>query len=119
LSDLGARALIVQAGSDSPAVGIARERGIPVFEMAVVPDGPAGVFTLSGEESAAPVRAGFARPDDVAIVLHTFGSTSRLKMVPLTHANICASAHNVGRALALTAEDRCMNVMPLFHIHGL
>jgi acyl-CoA synthetase (AMP-forming)/AMP-acid ligase II len=52
-------------------------------------------------------------------VLHTSGTTSRHKVVPLTHANVCASAANIARSLALTATDRCLNVMPLFHIHGL
>src|SRR5262249_39898910 len=61
----------------------------------------------------------FAQPDDVALVLHTSGTTSRPKIVPLTQTNICTSAHNIQAALALTAEDRCLNIMPLFHIHGL
>src|SRR5262249_55140299 len=46
-------------------------------------------------------------------------STSRSKLVPLTHANLCVSASNIGTALALVASDRCLNVMPLFHAHGL
>ena len=40
-------------------------------------------------------------------------------MVPLTHSNLLASAGNVAAALQLTDMDRCLNVMPLFHIHGL
>jgi acyl-CoA synthetase (AMP-forming)/AMP-acid ligase II len=52
-------------------------------------------------------------------VLHTSGTTSRPKQVPLTNANLCHSACNIRRALELTANDRCLNVMPLFHIHGL
>src|SRR5205823_5790991 len=62
---------------------------------------------------------GFAQPDDVALVLHTSGTTSRPKLVPLTHTNICTAAHNMQVALELTAEDRCLSMMPLFHIHGL
>ena len=62
---------------------------------------------------------GLAGPDDVALVLHTSGTTSRPKIVPLTHRNIFASANNIRRTLALTPSDRCLNVMPLFHIHGL
>src|SRR5262249_42083537 len=57
--------------------------------------------------------------DDVGLVLHTTGSTSRSKLVPLTHANLCVSASNIGTALALSTRDRCLNVMPLFHAHGL
>lgn len=54
-----------------------------------------------------------------ALVLHTSGTTSRPKRVPLTQANLVASAGNVARSLDLTSDDRCLNVMPLFHIHGL
>ncbi|NRB03313.1 MAG: AMP-binding protein, partial [Rhodobacteraceae bacterium] len=34
-------------------------------------------------------------------------------------SNVAASAQNIAASLALSAEDRCLNVMPLFHIHGL
>jgi len=121
LEDLGARALIVEAGSTSPAVAVARDLGIPVLPLAVPPGLPAGSFTLPDPPADAvfAARPGPAAPDDVALVLHTSGTTSRPKIVPLSHANVCASARHVGATLALTADDRCLNVMPLFHIHGL
>jgi acyl-CoA synthetase (AMP-forming)/AMP-acid ligase II len=52
-------------------------------------------------------------------VLHTSGTTSRPKIVPLSGANIAASARNIRTTLALSPADRCLNIMPLFHIHGL
>ena len=52
-------------------------------------------------------------------MLHTSGTTSRPKIVPLLQRNLAASARHIGATLALTPEDRCLNVMPLFHIHGL
>jgi acyl-CoA synthetase (AMP-forming)/AMP-acid ligase II len=55
----------------------------------------------------------------VALVLHTSGTTSRPKIVPLRHINITASAYHIGETLALTPDDVCLNIMPLFHIHGL
>ena len=58
------------------------------------------------------------RHDD-AFILLTSGTTSRPKMVPLTHASVCLSAYNVGAALALGPRDRLLNVLPLFHAHGL
>ena len=67
--------------------------------------------------AAQPVRA--ASPDDIALVLHTSGTTSRPKIVPLAHQNIAASARNIRKTLALTANDRGLVIMPLFHIHGL
>ena len=60
-----------------------------------------------------------AGPDDIALVLHTSGTTSRPKIVPLLHRNVCATAANIRRTLRLEPADRCMNMMPLFHIHGL
>jgi acyl-CoA synthetase (AMP-forming)/AMP-acid ligase II len=39
--------------------------------------------------------------------------------VPLSHANLAASAAHIGATLGLTPADRCLNIMPLFHIHGL
>ncbi len=53
------------------------------------------------------------------MVLHTSGTTSRPKLVPLTQKNLCQSAEHIRAALDLTTRDRCLNVMPLFHIHGL
>ena len=92
-------------GQGSPAPGdaaTASEQGDP---------------TRPGQRAAA--RPGPAEADDVALVLHTSGTTSRPKIVPLLHRNLCASAHNIRATLCLTPEDRCLNVMPLFHIHGL
>jgi acyl-CoA synthetase (AMP-forming)/AMP-acid ligase II len=124
LSDLEARALIVAAGSDSTAIDVARTLGVPIVELVADPSGPAGRFTLRGPDGAAVVPAAgaspdLARPDDVGLILHTSGTTSRPKQVPLRQRNLSASARHIGRTLRLSASDRCLNIMPLFHIHGL
>ena len=118
LSDLEAQLLVVEAGSTSPALGVAAELGIPVATLHTEPDSPAGTFTLEGEAGTA-AQTGFSEPDDTALVLHTSGTTSRPKIVPLSQRNVCASAVNVADSIALLAGDRCLNIMPLFHIHGL
>jgi acyl-CoA synthetase (AMP-forming)/AMP-acid ligase II/acyl carrier protein len=118
LADLHARALVVEAGADSAARVAARALGIDVIELVPEPGVPAGRFTLRGAHRGnAAVRP--ARADDVALVLHTSGSTARPKRVPLTHRNLCASARHVADTLRLGPEDRGLCVMPLFHIHGL
>jgi acyl-CoA synthetase (AMP-forming)/AMP-acid ligase II len=61
----------------------------------------------------------YAQPDDISMVLHTSGTTSRPKIVPLSQRNLCASARNIAKSLQFRADDRGLNVMPLFHIHGL
>src|ERR1700679_2809241 len=69
--------------------------------------------------TGAPAHPGFAHADDTALVLHTSGTTSRPKIVPLAHVNVTASAYHIGGTLALREGDVCLNIMPLFHIHGL
>lgn len=118
LSDLGAKALIAAAGSASPAVAVAESLGMTVIRLVVDEGMEAGRFRLEGPASAA-TETGAAGPDDIALILHTSGTTSRPKIVPLSQRNVCRSAANIARSLALTADDRCLNVMPLFHIHGL
>ncbi len=118
LSDLGAKALVIQSGMDSPAIAVAEARKIPI--VGLVPEEPAGAFQLSGARSAdAAQSGGFAQESDIALVLHTSGTTSRPKIVPLSQTNVTASAYHIGRTLALTPDDVCLNIMPLFHIHGL
>ncbi len=129
LTDLGVKRLVVAEASASPAIEAATKAGIGIVRLAPTPAEGAGSFTLAfpatvaGPAKAATAKAmhegGFSRPDDLALVLHTSGTTSRPKIVPLTQANICASARNIRTALAFTADDRGLNIMPLFHIHGL
>jgi acyl-CoA synthetase (AMP-forming)/AMP-acid ligase II len=119
LEDLNAKALLVEAGSDSPAIEVAQSLDVPVYELDVAAGSPAGAFTLAAAGEATTGDLDYAGPDDIGLVLHTSGTTSRPKIVPLSQANICASANHIGAVLELSAEDRCVNIMPLFHIHGL
>ncbi len=120
LSDLDAKALLIQAGMESPARAVAAARGIPVISL--VPDPEiAGAFTLQpeGDMTGKCASGGMAEAEDVALILHTSGTTSRPKIVPLRHVNVTASAYHIGQALELGERDACLNIMPLFHIHGL
>jgi acyl-CoA synthetase (AMP-forming)/AMP-acid ligase II len=118
LSDLQARLLVVQQGVETPALQVAERQRIPVAYLNFNPEEPAGRFELNGG-SAAANDDGSADRDDIALVLHTSGTTSRPKIVPLTHQNVCESAENISNSLALSPADCCLNIMPLFHIHGL
>ena len=119
LSDLNAKALVIQHGMDSPARAVAATRGIPVIEL--LPAELAGDFTLQPQAPMAGPAAhpGMAEAEDIALVLHTSGTTSRPKIVPLRQINVTASAYHIGEMLALGPDDVCLNIMPLFHIHGL
>ena len=116
-ADLRPRALIVPAGVDGPARRVAQARGVPVFDLK--PTGEAaGLFTLAGRAAGEPSSDPIG-PGAIALFLFTSGTTSRPKIVPLTHGNICTSALSAVAALRLSEADRCLNVLPLFHGHGL
>jgi oxalate---CoA ligase len=119
LEDLKAKALIVETGSESPALRAAEKLGVALLTLIPERQVGAGAFELSGSPLGAAIRPGPAKPDDVALILHTSGTTSRPKIVPLAHANIWTSARSIAASLELSENDRALNVMPLFHIHGL
>jgi len=120
LEDLGARVLVRARGHAEAAAEAARERGVTLLEVDIDPAHAAGRFVLPPAETpAGPAAVVPPAHDAVALILHTSGTTARPKIVPLTHANLVASARHIAGHLALTPSDRALNVMPLFHIHGL
>ena len=122
LTDLKAKALIVEAGSTSAAREVAHKLGVPLIELLPQREQGAGVFVLkplAGKRASAPARLGMGAGEDTALVLHTSGTTSRPKIVPLLQRNVLATARHIVKTLQLTPSDICLNIMPLFHIHGL
>jgi oxalate---CoA ligase len=116
LNDIMPRLLIVEGGP-TPAREVAEKIGIPTLQ--VLADGrKAGAFTFA-ELRGKGGSIQFAEADDIALLLHTSGTTARPKMVPITQRNLCSSAFNIAQSLLLSSGDRCLSVMPLFHIHGL
>lgn len=116
LEDTGAHVMLVPAGGAEAARAALGDRGVLV-EVSVVGDGEVRLTSTSMVDPER--RSSAATPDDVALILHTSGTTSRPKRVPLTHANLCRSLDNIVETYALTAEDVSLCVMPLFHVHGL
>jgi acyl-CoA synthetase (AMP-forming)/AMP-acid ligase II/thioesterase domain-containing protein len=118
LDDLKPKALVLAPGTITPARQAAAALSIPVIDLVSDNAGPAGNFVLSAgplsELEALPAQA-----DDVALLLHTSGTTSRPKLVQLTQRNVLVSVTNIADTLRLRPADRCLNIMPLFHIHGL
>lgn len=119
LEDLRPRAVIVAAGVENPVRDVAERLGIAVIDLVETGDA-AGAFRLESGLPAAPAaNPGPAQPGDEALVLHTSGTTARPKIVPLSGTNLAASARHIGQSLVLGPDDVCLNIMPLFHIHGL
>ena len=115
LDDIEPRAVI--AGGSSPALReAAAGRSVAIWPSSV---DSSGAVVLNGVPQSSRGSAGNPGGDDVALLLHTSGTTSRPKGVPLTHTNVLRSALNIVSHYALTPTDRSLVVMPLFHGHGL
>jgi acyl-CoA synthetase (AMP-forming)/AMP-acid ligase II/acyl carrier protein len=121
LSNLRAKALICLSGVQTAALDVARSLHIRLLPLTPKLTEPAGVFHFSGDTAPKlpAARSYMENPEDIALALYTSGTTSRPKIVPLTQHNLCCSAENICASLKLTPADRCLNIMPLFHIHGL
>ena len=115
LEDLKPKIVIVEKNSKNPVVEVANKLKIPVCEIKSDGNNLSGDFNLFEKSSDYVLPA----EDHEALVLHTSGTTSRPKIVPLTNKNIFSSADNISKSLNLTDKDHCLNIMPLFHIHGL
>ena len=115
LKDLNPKIVIVEPNSSNEVVGVAKNLNIPVCEIKIKKDDPSGLFNLFNIESEYQLP----EENDEGLVLHTSGTTSRPKIVPLTNKNIYSSAENISKSLNLSEVDHCLNIMPLFHIHGL
>ncbi|MBL0156376.1 MAG: AMP-binding protein [Bryobacterales bacterium] len=115
LSDLAASAIVVDDATPAAALEAAQQLGVPVLRIGKL--ARAGEFDLD-IAGACPAQAD-PGPGHTALLLHTSGTTARPKLVPLSSANLAASAAHIAATLNLSPADRCLNIMPLFHIHGL
>ena len=123
IGDLSSALILVPRGATSkndPSVRAARKHGSAIAECYL--DGSRVIIDLKEKGKLAGrlnSRLATAEPEDVALILHTSGTTGRPKAVPLTHKNLTTTMKNVKATYDLTSEDRTMLVMPLFHVHGL
>jgi len=116
LEDTAARVLVVPPGQGE-AARRAMPTGVGLVEAHF--DGGGQLVMESVAHGDRSRTATSPDDDDVALVLHTSGTTSRPKLVPLRHRNLFASADNIASTYGLTPSDVALCVMPLFHIHGL
>lgn len=113
LSEVRPALLLVGDGVGDEAVAAARAAGIAVH---AVSGGRRPALEGVARAGGAPADV---ESDAVALLLHTSGTTSRPKAVPLRHRNLAASARAIAEGYGLSADDRSYCLMPLFHVHGL
>jgi len=117
LGDIEARLLLLPAG-ELAAARAAATASTPIVDVVSLPAGPPRLI-VDGEavERTASFRPG--GPDDIGLLLHTSGTTSRPKQVPLLQRNLMASTRAIAAHYELGRDDVSFCVMPLFHVHGL
>lgn len=118
-SRLAPKALVVFPEIGTAAMTAAEKLGIPIIRVKLEEDSVSGWFTLQGCTQLPAQALDFAGVDDNAFIFLTSGSTAQPKLVPITHRGLWFSCINTARALALSPQDSCLNVLPLFHVHGL
>jgi oxalate---CoA ligase len=120
LTDIAPRLFLIPASRPAAAADAAAGAQTPVLTVGAAGDGrPPDLLDAAG--AAVRPRRSFEAgdPDDVAVVLHTSGTTSRPKQVPLRQRNLMASVRTIAEHYRLGPADVSFCVMPLFHIHGL
>jgi malonyl-CoA/methylmalonyl-CoA synthetase len=78
-------------------------------------DEVAGEGAGTGDPSPVPAL----REGSPAAIVYTSGTTGRAKGAVLTHGNLAANARALVESWRITAADRYLAVLPLFHVHGL
>jgi long-chain acyl-CoA synthetase len=77
------------------------------------------VDDLLRRDGATDVTPPMTAPDELALMIYTGGTTGRPKGVMLDHANLVATAAMIVNWFEMTAADRCLLVLPLFHVNGI
>lgn len=120
LSDSESKLLITAEQPIQSALAAASKLSIP-YVTASLPDSTSHVILspTAAEPNCDSVSEVVNEPSDVALFLHTSGTTSRPKGVPLTQLNLASSVRNIRSVYKLTESDSTVIVLPLFHVHGL
>ena len=113
-----------------PRLAVCRSPAAGSFErLAAAGGGTTRVLTLDGDgRGSLPDLSGHAparfptvpaRPDDIAVVAYTSGTTGRPKGAMVTHGNLTSNAEALAGLWRFAAEDVLLHALPLFHVHGL
>src|SRR5258708_5734283 len=114
---------MITEGLETAAWEAAKQLGLQVIRLTPFLDGVTGLFHLSSERADVDPSAfeseagGFARPDDMAQLALTSGTTSASKIVPLTQKILTGTVDEAEGMLI--PHDRYLNVLPLFHTAGM
>ena len=101
LDDSGARLLIVEQEDTTPTSGVTV---LPVGDL----------YGATGTDPKPHLD-----PATLALLIYTSGTTGVPKGVMLDHANLDAMTAMGQQALEVGPDDRCLLILPLFHVNGI
>ncbi|CAD5325264.1 unnamed protein product [Arabidopsis thaliana] len=120
LSDSDSKLLLTSKEGNAPAQEAASKLKISHVTATLLDAGSDLVLSVADSDSVVDSATELVNhPDDGALFLHTSGTTSRPKGVPLTQLNLASSVKNIKAVYKLTESDSTVIVLPLFHVHGL
>ncbi|PKP74413.1 MAG: malonyl-CoA synthase [Alphaproteobacteria bacterium HGW-Alphaproteobacteria-6] len=112
VADSGARLLLCDGAMRAALAPVAARNGAA---LAVLNADGSGSFA----EAATPGPVAPRRPDDLAALLYTSGTTGRSKGAMLSHANLLSNAEVLADAWRFSDRDVLLHALPVFHTHGL
>lgn len=110
LQDSGARVVIV---NDEAKQIVEALRGDLPELRGIIPD------TMVLDSPKGTHRTVAIDGNDPCLILYSSGTTGWPKGVVHTHANLASSLRALAKCWRFTPDDVVLNVLPLFHIHGL
>ncbi len=111
--------LVIAPTGLHPCKEAAKLLNIKVIEADIARDNSSILLSIDNKVIKEAKEPEPPEENDIALVLHTSGTTSAPKCVPLRHVNIVNSLKGIVDSYALSEADRSLVVMPLFHVHGL
>ena len=119
LDALKPRAIVVPSDAGPIIRQAAAAASLPVIELTIDRNAPAGCFTLTGRQPGVCRDPDWSQPDDITLIVPTSGTTGKQKLVPHKIHNLINYGVEMGEWYGLGPEDRGLHFMPIFHGHGL
>ncbi len=116
-------------GNAEPSVVVCASKNLDWVKRAADKAGCPHVFTLDEDRTGTLLEAAGSlpqtfktvqrKPDDLAAILYTSGTTGRSKGAMLSHGNLAANARTLHEYWGWREDDVLLHMLPIFHVHGL
>ena len=116
ISDAKPSVLICDPKREAGLLNIAKENGARILTLDA---NGAGSLTDRATQRSEAFATVVLRPDDLAAILYTSGTTGRSKGAMLTHNNLHSNAKSLVKAWRFTSTDILIHALPIYHTHGL